>query len=300
MNCTHPGYSYESKFIEIKGSKIHYIEEGEGNPILFIHGMPSWSYLWRNVIPHVKIAGRCIALDLIGFGKSDSPDIEFRIRDHLEYLSLFIKALDLKDLKIIGHSWGAVLGTLYAKENESNVKAISYIEPMLGEWKKWSDFNPHMPAMQEIFKKFRSPEGWNLIVNDNFFMEKMFINASIRTLSEDERNAYLEPFRDISRRKALWRAPQELPIENEPPDVSHMVNSVYNWMISSTIPQLFFYTTPAAFFTAEKRERLLNSASNIISHSLGDGRYNHIEDYSEEIGHVFASWLLAQNKETIV
>src|SRR5690606_28660212 len=141
---------------------------------------------------------------------------------------------------------GALLGILYAKENESNVKAISYIEPMLGEWKKWSDFNPLMPIMQETFKKFRSPEGWNLSVEDNFFMEKVFTNASMRTLSEDERNAYIEPFRDISRRKALWRAPQELPIENEPSDVCQMVNSAHNWMISSTIPQLFFYTTPAA------------------------------------------------------
>lgn len=291
MNCTYQDYNFESKFIGIKGSKIHYIEEGEGNPILFIHGMPSWSYLWRNVIPLVKLRGRCIALDLIGFGKSDSPDIEFRIRDHLEYLTLFIKTLNLKNLKIIGHSWGAVLGTLYAKENESNVKGISYIEPMLGEWKNWSDFNPNAANVQEIFKEFRSAKGRDQIIMDNFFMEEVFTKASIRILSDAERKAYLAPFENISRRLALWRAPQELPIENDPSDVCHMVNKAYNWMTTTNIPQLLFYTTPSAFFTEEKRDNFLKSAKNITSHSLGDGRYNHVEDYSEKIGTFFAIWV---------
>jgi pimeloyl-ACP methyl ester carboxylesterase len=284
-------YPFQSRFIEIKGSNIHYIEEGEGKPILFLHGMPSSSYMWRNIIPHLSAYGRCIALDLIGHGKSDSPDIEFRVEDHLAYLTEFIELLDLKDILIVGHSWGASLGIAYAKEHEHNVRGLSYLEPMLGAWKRWEDFNPNTPEAQELFKQFRSTEGWDLIVNQNMFLEQIFVNASMRELSPEEKHHYISPFQAVERRKAAWKAPQELPIENSPADIVALIDDNYSWLKKTTIPQLFFYTDPAAFFTKEAVEQFVQESCSVTPCYLGKGVYNHPEDYPHEIGCTLATWM---------
>ncbi|WP_244946886.1 haloalkane dehalogenase [Legionella israelensis] len=285
-------YSFKSHFINVNGAKMHYVDEGEGKPILFIHGMPSSSYLWRNIIPQFSTVGRCIAVDLIGHGKSDSPDnIEYTVKDHLNYLTQFIKQLDLKDITIVGHSWGSTLGIAYARNNEMNVKALSYLEPMLGAWQHWKDFNPHNHQTQEIFQKFRSQEGWDLIVNQNFFLEQIFVNGSLRTLSQEEKDGYINPFKPIERRKAAWKAPRELPVEGQPADVVELVEANFKWLKESTIPQLFFYTNPAAFFTKEKAKKFAQQATKVTLHYLGKGVYNHTEDYPYEVANTLSAWI---------
>jgi len=121
-------FPFESKYVEVKGSKMHYIDEGEGDVILFLHGNPSASYLWRNIIPHLKGSGRCIAVDLIGMGKSDQPDIEYGYTDEAAYLEAFIDSLGLKDITLVIHDWGAMLGFDYANRHRDNVKAIAFME----------------------------------------------------------------------------------------------------------------------------------------------------------------------------
>ena len=284
-------FPFKSNYIKINGANMHYIDEGEGKLILFIHGMPSSSYVWRNIIPQLSSLGRCIAVDLIGHGRSDSPDIEFSVKDHLDYLTQFIQKLDLKELTIVGHSWGATLGFVYARQHESNVVALCYLEPMLGAWKKWENFNPYNPQAQEVFKQFRSPEGWDFIVNQNIFLEQIFVNASIRTLAPEEKEAYIAPFRDIKRRRAAWKAPQELPIEGSPAEVTALVEANFKWLNETTIPQLFFYTDPAAFFTKENVKSFAKQAVNISLHYLGPGIYNHAEDYPNEIANTLRAWI---------
>lgn len=281
-----------SHFVEVNGSRIHYTEQGKGKPILFIHGMPSSSYLWRNIIPHLIPYGRCIALDLIGHGQSDSPQIEFSVRDHLDYLTKFIEILDLKDILIVGHSWGITLGVAYAKNNEKNIRGLSYFEPMLGAWDSWEEFNPDNPQAQETFKKFRSEEGWDLIVNQNIFLEQIFVNASIRKLSPEEKENYIKPFKSIARRKAVWKAPQELPIAGSPQEVVELVDDNFTWQKQTHIPQLFFYTTPAAFFKTEQVKEFGKVASSVSLYYLGEGIYNHAEDYPDEIGRGIAEWII--------
>ncbi len=285
-------YPFQSQFLKVKGANLHYIEEGKGKPILFVHGMPSSSYIWRNIIPYLRSYGRCIALDLIGHGKSDSPDIEFSIEDHLAYLTGFIEQLELKDLIIVGHSWGALLGIVYAKEHEHNISGLCYLEPMLGAWNHWEDFNPNAPEAQKLFKKFRSAEGWDLIVNQNIFLEQVFVNASMRQLSPEEKANYISPFRSVERRRAAWKAPQELPIENNPADVASLVNDNFTWLKKTTIPQLFFYTDPAAFFTKEAVEKYVQEACSVTPYYLGKGVYNHAEDYPHDIGFILATWII--------
>lgn len=285
------GRNFESHFVEVYQSKMHYIDEGSGKIILFLHGMPSCSYLWRNIIPQLSKQGRCIAVDLIGHGKSDSPNIDFSVADHLHYLTAFIETLDLQNITIVGHSWGSTLGIAYAKKHAKNVEALCYLEPMLGAWKQWEDFNPDNPAVQELFKEFRSEQGWNIIVEKNVFLEQIFVNASLRTLSEEEKEGYISPFRPIERRKAAWKAPQELPIAGKPENVVNLVNDNYQWLMQTTTPQLFFYTYPAAFFTEEKAKKFAQQSKAVTSYYLGKGAYNHIEDYPDEISHTLTVWL---------
>ena len=124
--------SYPSKFIEVYGSKIHFIEVGEGDPVLFLHGIPTSSYVWRNIIPHLSTLGRCIAPDLIGLGKSDKPDIEYSIFDHIKYIEKFIEIMKLKNITLILHGWGSVIGFDYATRHEKNCKGLVFYEHLVG------------------------------------------------------------------------------------------------------------------------------------------------------------------------
>ena len=130
-------FPYHSKFIDIKGSRIHYVDEGEGDPILFIHGNPTSSYIWRNIMPHVQDVGRVIALDLIGFGKSDKPDIDYGFADSYAYLEAFIKKLKLKNITLVVQDWGSGLGFHYANLHRDNIKGIAFMEAMY-EQKDWN------------------------------------------------------------------------------------------------------------------------------------------------------------------
>lgn len=132
-------FPYKPNYIEVHGSKMHYVDEGSGDPILFLHGNPTSSYLWRNIIPYLSSKGRCIAPDLIGFGKSDKPDLEYRILDHIKYVEGFIEKLTLKNITLVIHDWGSALGFHYAMRHQINVKGIVFMEAIL-QPARWSDF----------------------------------------------------------------------------------------------------------------------------------------------------------------
>ena len=141
-------FPFESRYVEVHGSKIHYVEEGSGDPVLFLHGQPTSSYLWRNVIPHVSTLARAIAMDNIGFSRSDKPDIEYRFVDHVKYVEGFIEVTGLKNVTLVIHDWGSALGFHYAMRNESNVKGLAFMEALLMPIPSL-DVMP--PQMKEIF-----------------------------------------------------------------------------------------------------------------------------------------------------
>src|SRR5215475_1350360 len=155
-------FHYTSHYIEVHGSRIHYVDEGSGDPILFLHGNPTSSYLWRNVIPHVTSWARCIAPDLIGMGKSDKPDIEYRFFDHAEYLEAFIDEMGLWNITLVVHDWGSALGFHFAMRHESIVKGLAFMEAILLPVPSWEMFDSDLKA---IFQGFRPPDvGWDMIV----------------------------------------------------------------------------------------------------------------------------------------
>ena len=180
-------FPYESHFVEVNGSRMHYVDEGEGNPILLVHGNPSSSYLWRNVIPKLKEQGRVIAVDLIGMGKSDKPSIGYTFSDHTNYLEGFINQLRLKHFTLVLHDWGGALGIDYAMNNQENIRGIVLIEALMKPM-SWDSANI---VERYLFRKFRDPEdGHELIAVENYFVRKMLPMMAGRELSEAEMNAY--------------------------------------------------------------------------------------------------------------
>jgi haloalkane dehalogenase len=281
-------FPFESRFVDVLGSRMHYVEEGSGDPILFLHGQPTSSYLWRNVIPHLTTKGRCIAPDLIGFGMSDKPDIEYRFLDHARYVAGFIEALDLRNITLVIHDWGAGLGLYYARHSPSNIKAIALMEPVLGPVPTWDDFPEELT---ETFRLFRSPEtGWDALVNQNMFVEGVLPGAIMRTLTEEEMDVYRKPFLDPAHRKPVYRWPNELPIAGEPADTAAEVGANFEWLMQSDLPKLLFHAAPGAIIRPENLEMVTSALRNLTTVDLGQGIHYLQEDHPHEIGEGIARW----------
>ena len=281
-------FRFESKYVEVLGSRMHYVDEGVGDPVMFLHGQPTSSYLWRNIIPHVAPVARCVAPDLIGMGKSDKPDIEYRFFDHLRYVEGFIAEMGLTNITLVIHDWGSALGFQYAKAHESNVKGLAFMEAILLPIPSWDDF----PAdFRETFQAFRTPEvGWDLLVNNNVFVEQVLPGATVRALTGEEMDHYREPFKDPSSRKPVWRWPNEIPIEGEPADVTQAVEAYNRWLTQSDLPKLLFHGTPGVLITAPVVEWTRQNLKNLRTVDIGPGIHFLQEDNPHLIGSELATW----------
>src|SRR6266540_1053947 len=237
-------FPFESRFVEVHGSSMHYVEQGGGVPVLFLHGNPTSSHLWRNVIPHVAAVARCIAVDLIGMGRSDKPDLDYRFVDHSRYLDAAIEALGLENVVVVLHDWGSALGFHYARRHEGNLRGLAFMEAILAPVPSWEAFPPDA---RELFQSFRTPEvGWDLIARQNVFVERVLPGSIIRTLSDEEMERYREPFPDEASRKPVWRWPNEIPIAGEPADVAALVTAYNAWLQETQLPKLLFHASPGA------------------------------------------------------
>jgi haloalkane dehalogenase len=283
-----PDFPYESHYIEVEDSQVHYIETGNGDPILFLHGNPTSSYLWRNIIPAVTPLGRCIAFDLIGMGKSDKPDIEYRFFDHVKYVEEFIRAKDLQDITLVLHDWGSALGFHYASRHESNVKGMAFMEAILKPIASWEEMDE---GARQMFQALRTPElGWDLVVNQHIFVERAIPGSIIRPLTEGEMNHYREPFIDPASRKPIWRWPNEIPIAGEPADVVEAVESYSRWLQSTELPKLLLYATPGALIAAQEVQWCQQHLKNLTTADIGEGIHYPQEDNPQRIGSELARW----------
>lgn len=281
-------FPYESRFLEIDGANIHYIEKGAGDPILFLHGNPTSSYLWRNIIPHLTSVGRCIAMDLIGMGKSDKPDIEYRFFDHVKYVEGFIERMRLENITLVIHDWGSGLGFHYAMHHESNVKGIAFMEAIIMSVPSWDWF----PAeMKEIFQAFRTPDvGWDMIVNKNMFIEQILPGGVVRKLTDEEMNYYRSPFVNPASRRPIWQWPNEIPIGGEPRDVAQAVDHYSGKLQQSELPKLLFYATPGALLPQLVVDWCQQNLKNLRSVNIGQGLHYLQEDNPHLIGSEIANW----------
>jgi haloalkane dehalogenase len=280
-------FPFKSKFIEINGSNIHYIEAGTGDPVVFIHGNPTSSYLWRNIIPYLTPHARCIALDLIGMGKSDKPEIDYRLVDHINYLEGFIEKMELTNITFVIHDWGSALGFHYAMHHESNIKGLAFMEAILKS-AKWDNFPKDFKMG---FKLFRTPViGWLMIVGMNIFVEQILPKAIVRKLSEAEKNHYRAPYKHLKDRKPLWRWPNEIPIEGQPADVTKIVEHYNRKLQESELPKLLFFAQPGGILRSTMVTWCKQNLKNFKTVDIGPGIHFLQEDNPHLIGSELAQW----------
>jgi haloalkane dehalogenase len=277
--------------IEVLGSKMAYVDVGSGAvhapTVVFLHGNPTSSFLWRNIIPYVSPHARCIAPDLIGFGQSDKPDIAYRIADHARYLEGFIDALGLGEIVFVIHNWGSALALDWSRRHQERVRGIALMEWIL-PIPTWLDINEPQRSM---FQLFRGPNGREAIIDGNAFVEKTLPGRLLRPLTDEEMDEYRRPFLDPRSREPVYRFPNELPIAGAPADVYAMVLAYDQWLLNSDKPILLFHVEPGVFVTPARVAHYIARLKNCRDVKLGQGWHFVQEDYPDAIGGEIAAWL---------
>ena len=280
-------FPFESKFVEVKGSQMHYIEEGEGDPIVFLHGNPTSNYLWRNVIPHLTGKGRCIAPDLIGMGKSDKPDIPYRVFDHAEYFTGFMEALGLKNVTLVLHDWGGFMGCDYAAKHLDNVRAVVLMETVF----KPMSWAGRSEQTQGLFRMLRSEKGREKVLEENFFVEKILPGSIIRKLTDEEMAVYRAPFEEKSSRLLTWVFPNEIPYDGEPADVTEAADTFSKALAGAGLPMLLLTFTPGVVVGAEDEAWARENFTNLTVKPMGSGIHFVQEDQPDAIGQAISKWM---------
>lgn len=295
-----PAFPFESKYIDVLGSKMHYVEEyvdsanSEQTTFLFLHGNPTSSYLWRNIIPYVKGKGRAVAIDLIGMGKSEKPSIDYTFQDHYKYIEEFIKKKGLKKIVLVVHDWGSALGFNYASQNEANVKGIVFMEALTRPM-NWSD----MPFMQKIvFKMFRKEKkGHKMIAEKNMFIKSFLFKQGIkRKMSAIEKEYYSAPYPTVESRKPIEVWPREIPINGKPERNFEIVSAYATWLRNTNIPKLLLHASPGMLFTKKEVMKLKTELKNLETQNVGKGKHYIQEDQPIAIGEAIARWSKATLK----
>lgn len=227
---------YESHYLKVDGSKLHYIEAGQGDPILLLHGMPTSSYLWRNIIPHLSPLGRCIAPDLMGMGQSDKPNITYSIFDHIKYIEKFIDLMHLKKIIFVLHGWGSIIGFDYAMRHETNVKALVFYESYIRSLNE----DLSLPHQQQIFKLQETKS--NDINHVPLLVKELLTLAVLRPLTEDEIAYYQKPFRKDHSGQPLYQYLKELCGKDE--KIKKLIQNYAEKLKKSNIPKLLLYAMP--------------------------------------------------------
>jgi haloalkane dehalogenase len=245
--------THERRRVAVLDTEISYVDTGAGDPVVFLHGNPTSSYLWRNVIPHVEGVGRCLAPDLVGMGSSGpAPDGSYRFVDHSRYLDAWFEALGLtENVTLVGHDWGSALGFYWAYKHPERVRGIVYMEAIVRPltWEEWPD------EARDIFQAMRSEAGEEMVLEKNVFVERILPSSVLRELTEEEMDVYRRPYLEPgeARRPTLtW--PRELPISSEPQNVVSIVDDYSKWLAESDLPKLFVNAEPGTILIGAQRE----------------------------------------------
>ena len=278
------------KKISIDNKNIAYAESGSGDPIIFLHGNPTSSYLWRNITPHLESQGRCICIDLIGMGDSDkldNPDENsYQFEEHYHYVNAAIESLtNGENTTFVIHDWGSALGFNWCYHNPDSVKGIAYMEAIVKEmtWEDWRD------EAKSIFQGFRSDAGESLVLEKNYFVERVLPGSIIRRLRDEEIEEYRRPFLNPGEdRRPTLSWPREIPIEGQPANVCKIVNQYAEWMQTNDIPKLFINAEPGAITTGRIRD-FCRSWKNQTEVTV-KGIHFIQEDSPDDIGKAISTW----------
>lgn len=280
----------DKQYATVNGKQMAYHDSGSGPTLVFLHGNPTSSYLWRNIVRALNGSYRCVAPDLIGMGDSEPTGDEgpeaYRFVDHREYLDRLLDQLDLgDDVTLVIHDWGSALGFDWANRHRDRVAGIAYMEAIVMPvtWEQWPD------AARPIFQAFRSPAGEEMVLEKNVFVERVLPGSILRDLTDDEMTEYRRPFVEGGeRRRPTLTWPREIPIDGEPADVVEIVQSYADWLSDADVPKLFVNADPGAILTGEQRE-FCRSWPDQTEVTV---RGNHFiqEDSPDEIAAAIADW----------
>jgi haloalkane dehalogenase len=281
---------YEKQTARVLGRRMAWVEAGRGEPIVFLHGNPTSSYLWRNVMPHLEDQGRCIAPDLIGMG--DSEKIEpsgpgsYRFVEHRTYLDALLAQLGVaRDVTFVVHDWGSALGFDWANRHRDAVRGIAYMEAIVRPltWAEWPE------AARDVFRGFRSEAGEQMVLEQNVFVERVLPGSVLRKLGPDEMAVYRRPFAEPGEgRRPTLTWPREIPIDGEPADVVEIVQSYADWLAQSPVPKLFVNAEPGAILVGAQRESCRSWPAQ--EEVTVKGVHFVQEDSPDEIGRAVAAW----------
>jgi len=281
-------FPYESKFVDVLDSKIHYIEQGSGTPIIFLHGMPTSNYIWRNIIPFMSPLGRCIAPDLIGMGKSGKPEIEYTIDDHINYIEKFIETLNLKHIIIIMHGWGSMIGFNYAMQHEKNCRGLVFYEAHL---RPSNEENFSLPLQEQISYLEEKGDSFDILMNGAKFIEHVMPQGMIRNLSEKEMNFYQEPFLAKGSGKVLHQYKKEL-LNNDGKGTMNKIISRYSQkLITSYLPKLMLYSMPGFITTVATLMWAKENLLNLEIAEVGEDLHYIQESNPSLMGEIISVWL---------
>lgn len=281
---------FQSKLINVKGSKMHYLEIGQGDPVVFIHGIPTSSYLWRKVMPQLADNARCIAVDLIGMGASDKPDIDYRIFDHCDYFDGFMEAMKLKNVTLVLHGWGSVVGFHYAEHHAKNIRALAFYESHVRPTTDWNMLS--LPVQQFASLLNRPGASYRAIVQQNYLIKKLLPAGIVRPLTEEELAEYEKPFPTPESRKPLWQYVQDLPLGKGPSDVVDLLESYSQWLQKSDVPKLMLYAIPGFITTVDTVQWARDHIKNIEIAGLDDALHFAQESIPELFGQALRDWYL--------
>ncbi|MGO9572403.1 MAG: haloalkane dehalogenase [Desulfomonilaceae bacterium] len=279
---------YDRLRVPVLDTEMAYVDTGDGDPIVFLHGNPTSSYLWRNVIPYLEERCRCLAPDLIGMGDSGkAPGGSYRFVDHASYLDLWFDTLRLtKNVTLVIHDWGSALGFHWAYRHPERVKAIAYMEALVQPltWEMWPE------QAQPIFQAMRSPAGEELVLEKNIFIERILPGSVLRGLTDEEMTVYRHPYLEPGEsRRPMLTWPRQIPLDGEPVDVHEIVSSYAAWLVTSGIPKLFVNANPGVILTGKQREFCRTWANQ--QEITVRGSHFLQEDSPAEIGKAIAAFL---------
>ncbi len=281
---------YSKQYKTIHGKQMAYIDEGAGDPIVFLHGNPTSSFLWRNIMPYMEGKGRLIAPDLIGMGDSEKLDNSgpqsYRYVEHRKYLFGLLEALGVSEnVTLVVHDWGSGLGFHWAHMNPGALKGIAFMEAIVAPIPALSDLGD----AEDVFRGFRSPAGDNMILEDNVFIEQLLPGLVIRDLTDAEMAEYRRPFLTAGEgRRPVLTWPRELPIAGEPADIVQLITAYGEWLAQSDVPKLFVNAEPGALIIGPVRDFVRSWPA--ITEITVPGRHYIQEDSADLIGQALASW----------
>jgi haloalkane dehalogenase len=274
--------------VTVHGSKMHYVRQGKGNPVVFIHGMPTSSYIWRNIIPAVAKHADCIAVDLIGMGKSDKPLIQYTVHDHIKYFTGFIQALGLSHFSLVMHGWGSVIGFSYASHHEKQVTGLAVLEGYV-----------HVPPLHELplpvlelaqmAKDRKKLE--RLIVDENYFVEKLLPSITLKKMSTQELAEYAEPFKAKENRQVLLQFMLDQPYYNAKSTERKLIDTYSLWLQRTSIRKLLMYGIPGFLTPMSTVSWAMDHLPNLTVVEVGQGLHYLPETRAAEIAQTLSGWI---------